>query len=269
MNGLIGRVSQYKVAGLLLASCGVLLLAGCAGQFAVHPDSSPAAGTAIKGMAHGGQQPISAASVQLWVAGSGSYGAPATSLLTSVVTTSDGTSAANSNANAGNLNNTLDRGFFEITGDYVCPTPDTLVYITVTGGDPGLGTGTNSAIKLVAPLGTCGDLLANAATSFITVNEVTTAAAAIAMGQYFTTTFGSSSTDSFGAPGTTQAQVGLTNAFATVNNLVNVSDGTAVITKALTNNGLTLTATPESAKLYTIANILGACVNSDGSGASP
>ncbi len=269
MKGFIGKVSQYKAAGLLLASCGLLLLAGCAGQFAVHPDSSAAAGTAIRGMAHGGQQPISAASVHLWAVGAGSYGASATSLLSSIVTTSDGTGLANSNANAGNADNTLDRGFFTISGDYTCPTSGTLVYITVTGGDPGLGTGTNSAIKLIAPLGTCGNLLANASTTFITINEVTTVATAFALGQYFTTTFGSTSTDSFGAPSTTQAQVGLTNAFATVNNLVTINNGLPVTSSTLTNSSLTVTVTPEAAKLYTIANILASCVNSDGSGTSP
>ena len=67
--------------------------------------------------------------------------------------------------------------------------------------------------------------------------------------------------------------VGLTNAFATANNLVNVATGQAVTSATLngsgTGTGLSITATPESAKLNTIANILSACVNSDGSGTSP
>src|SRR5271168_1550558 len=39
-----------------------------------------------------------------------------------------------------------------ITGDYTCPKPNSLVYITASGGDPGLGSN-NSAIVLAAPLG--------------------------------------------------------------------------------------------------------------------
>jgi hypothetical protein len=109
------------------------------------------------------------------------------------------------------------------------------------------------------------------------MDEVTTAATAYALGQYFTPAVGgSSSADSFGAPNTTQAQTGITNAFATVNNLVcgvstnavcgNSATGNAVTSATLTNNSLTITATPEAAKLNTVANILAACVNSTGVG---
>jgi hypothetical protein len=154
-------------------------------------------------------------------------------------------------------------GSFTITGDYTCLTASSLVYITASGGNSGIGSN-NSAIMLAAPLGACGNLTSG---TFINLNEVTTAATAIALGQFFTTTFGSSSTDSIGASSTNS--VGLTNAFATVNNLVNIGTGAAVTSTPLTNGGLSVTATPESAKLNTIANILAACVNSDGGGTSP
>lgn len=201
-------------------------------------------GAAIQGKVHGGQFPISGATMGLYLAGSSGYGSSGGNLLTTTVTT-----AAD--------------GSFNITGDYTCPTASSLVYLTASGGNPGVGSN-NSAIQMVAPLGACGNL--NSGT-FITINEVTTAAAAIALGQFFTPTFGSSSTDSFGTSGTNAT--GLANAFATVNSLVNISTGQAVVSLPLTNGGLSLTATPESAKLNTIANILAACVNSDGSGASP
>jgi len=157
-------------------------------------------------------------------------------------------------------------GDFTITGDYTCPSPSTLVAVTSTGGNPGLAAGTNNtAIQLVAPLGPCGNL---SASTYVFINEVTTAATAFAMGQYFTTTFGSASTDSFGAPNTAQAQVGINNAYATVGNLVNTSNGTAVVTNTLTNSVGSITITPEFAKLYTIADILAACVNSTGASSS-
>jgi hypothetical protein len=153
-------------------------------------------------------------------------------------------------------------GSFSITGDYTCPSPTTQVYITATGGNPGLAAGTNNkAIVLAAPLGQCGNL--NASTS-VFLNEVTTAATAYALGQYFTPTFGTSSTDSFGAPNTTQAQLGLSNAVATIGNLVGVSTGAAVASSTLTGAGSSITAVPESAKLNTVANILASCVNSLG-----
>ena len=72
-------------------------------------------------MVHGGQAPISGATIQLWSVGTTGYGLGATALIAATVTTSDGTGIVNSNANAGNANNTLPAGSFTITGDYTCP----------------------------------------------------------------------------------------------------------------------------------------------------
>ena len=273
-------MNSSKAAVAALLGCVSALVTGCSmGNIAIdRPDNSPVAGAAIQGIVHGGQNPISGATIQLWAVGSANYGSAATPLIKTVVTTSDGSNSVDSNANPGNANNTLPLGSFTISGDYTCPAApsngngSTYVYITASGGNPGLGTGANPNIMLAAALGSCSNLLSNAATTFITLNEVTTVATSYALGQYFTSTFGGASTDSFGAPNTTQAQVGIANAFATVNNMVTLSTGSAV-TSAVLPNGCTLpgtatnpcvTATPESAKLYAIANILAACVNSNG-----
>jgi hypothetical protein len=226
----------------------VLFTSGCSNMYSPSVDNTPAMGAAIQGKVHGGQSPISGSAIQLVVAGSTGYGSAGTNLLMTPVT-----SGAD--------------GSFTITNDYTCPTPGSLVYLTASGGNPGVGSN-NSAIMLTAPLGACGSLTGG---TFIIVNEVTTAATAVALGQFFTPTFGSSSTDSFGTSSTNS--VGLTNAFATAINLVNTATGSAVATATLngtgTGAGLTITATPESAKLNTIANVLAACVNSDGGGSSP
>jgi hypothetical protein len=145
-------------------------------------------------------------------------------------------------------------GAFNITEDYTCPS-SSLVYLTITGGDA--GGGVNNAIKLMTPLGLCSGLTSS---TFISVNEVTTAAAAYALSQYYTTAGG------IGAPNTTQAQVGLTNAFGTVNNLVNTASGAAVISATLPGAGGTITTTPEASKLYLVADILASCVNSGTTG---
>ncbi len=65
-------------------------------------------------------------------------------------------------------------GSFNITADYTCPVANTYpdTYILATGGDS--GSGANSAITLVAPLGNCTD--ANFASSHVVVNEVSTVA---------------------------------------------------------------------------------------------
>jgi hypothetical protein len=240
--------ASLRTALVVAMTAAVVFTSGCSTMYSPGPDNTPAMGAAIQGKVHGGQSPISGSSIALLVAGSTGYGLAGTSLLTTPVT-----SAAD--------------GSFSITGDYTCPTPNSLVYITATGGNPGIGS-SNSAIVLAAPLGACSTLTSS---SFININEVTTAATAIALGQFFTTTFGSGSTDSIGTSGTNS--VGLTNAFATANSLVNVATGAAVTSATLngtgTGAGLSVTANPESAKLNTIANILSACVNSDGGSSSP
>jgi hypothetical protein len=243
-------------AAFAVVLCSVLaLLNGCTtSQFLSGTDTEPVAGAAVQGIVHGGQNPVIGATVQLWQVGSTGYGSPAAPLGASVPT--------------------IAGGAFTL-GTYTCPTSSTQTYITSSGGNPGLGAGTNSNIMLVAALGNCGSL--NSGTT-IFINEVTTAAAAFALGQYFTATFGLASTDSFGAPALTniQANTGLANAFATVNNLVcgvstnplcTGATGNAVTSATITGTGGTITATPESAKLYTIADILAACVNSAGGSA--
>ncbi len=236
------KASLPGVLAVAVASA-VVFTSGCSMTNLTSVDHTPVSGEAIQGKVHGGQFPVVNATIGLYVAGTGGYGISGGNLLTTAVT-----SAAD--------------GSFSITGDYTCPA-NSLVYLTATGGNPGVGSN-NNGIVMVTPLGQCGNLTSS---TFIYVNEVTTAATAIALGQFFTPTFGSSSTDSFGTSATNAT--GLANAFATVNNLVNTSTGQAITTSTLTNGSMSLTATPESAKLYTIANILAACVNSDGSGTSP
>ena len=114
-------------------------------------------GVTLNGRVYGGNQPVTGSTIQLYAAGTGGTGTAATPLIGAVVTTSDGTGLANSNANAGNANNTLTAGFFTISGDYTCPTVDTQVYLTATGGNPGLGVN-NPNISVMVALGSCGYL---------------------------------------------------------------------------------------------------------------
>src|ERR1700733_13208396 len=237
------KASLPGVLAVAVASA-VVFTSGCSMTNVTSVDHTPLSGPAIQGKVHGGQFPVVGATIGLYVAGSSGYGPSGGNLLTTAVTT-----AAD--------------GSFSITGDYTCPNASSLVYLMATGGNPGVGSN-NSGIVMTSPLGQCGNLTSS---TFIYVNEVTTAATAIALGQFFTPTFGSSSADSFGTSASNPT--GLANAFATVNNLVNTTTGQALTTANLTSGSMSLTATPESAKLYTIANILAACVNSDGSGTSP
>src|SRR5690242_21938784 len=69
-----------------------IALTGCSGGGAVSAGapstpSAPAAGVAITGTVHGGQQPLAGATVSLYAAGNAGYGTGATSLLNGAVTT--------------------------------------------------------------------------------------------------------------------------------------------------------------------------------------
>jgi hypothetical protein len=204
--------------------------------------------TASSGNVHGGNQPVTGSTIQLYAVGSNGYGSAGTALLSTTVTTSDGSSLANSNANSGNANNTLPAGAFTISGDYTCPAGNPEVYITANGGNPGLNAGTNnSAISLMTALSDCNTLKANAATTFITINEVTTVASVYALAQFI-------SKNGIGAYG--YSNQGLLNAFATVNNLVNTSMGTA---RSQTPGGNGLVPQQE---INSLANILTPCINS-------
>jgi hypothetical protein len=209
-----------------------LLLAGC-GMTATGPSTSgtPSLLHSVTGTFRGGQQPISGVTVSLYAAGTSGIGSGARSMLTAPVTT---------DAN----------GSFSITGLYSC-NPGDQVYLVGTGGNA--GGGTNSAIALMAALGPCATLLANAATTFINVNEVTTVASVFALSSFMT------GIQNVGAD-TAHANA-LAAAFANTLTMVSISSGNALATS--TGNGIV----PQSA-INSLANSLASCVNSSqGSGA--
>ncbi len=95
------------------------------------------------------------------------------------------------------------------------------------------------------------------------MTEVTTVATMAALQQYF-----DPSTETFSTDGTLIAKTALANAFTTVPNLVNLTTGQAMTTQTILpavagqgHTGTSITATPESAKINTLANILASCVN--------
>ena len=185
----------------------------------------------MEGRVTGGQQPVSGASVQLYAAGTTGDGSPATALLAQPVVTD----AA---------------GSFSITGLYKCPPAGGLTYIVATGGNPGLGTGANPNLALIAALGPCGAL---APATFIEINEVTTVAATSALAPFANslTSIGSSAAD----------VSSLQSAFTLAATLANTSTGTSP--------GLTVPPgyTVPVAEIYTLADILSACINSAGGAA--
>jgi hypothetical protein len=218
-----------------------LLLVGC-GMGTMTDVTSNMDSPALSGQAFGGQAPISGAEIEVVAMGTTGYGSTGTVLAT---TSTDA---------SGN--------FQFASGAYTCPQSNTPVYLLAIAGDA--GSGNNLHIANAAGLGTC----TNAKSSFVVVNEVTTVALAYSLAHFFTTTIGGSNPfqadgDWFGGPSTTSGGTityssGLTfgNSY-TIPALVNLATGKP--------NASTSTVTVESAKIYTIANILASCVNTDGS----
>ncbi len=213
---------------IALLAVGPLLLSGCGSIPAAAP-SQP--GSTLQGSVHGGQQPVSGARIFLYAAGSSGNGVAANDLLAPRIITTD------------------TAGAFTITNDYLCPTPNTEVYLVARGGNPGLApTLSNPALVLTAALGSCASLTPS---TFVQINEVTTVAAAWALSQFLGpgALIGASATNASG----------LRNAFALAANLADTSTG-----RIPTLPPGTLT---EPAKINTLADVLAPCVNSDGTSA--
>lgn len=223
--------NQALISGALL--CCATLLSGCGAGTIDHSENGA---SALHGTVHGGQQPVSGATIQLYTVGSGGNGSVATPMLTAPVTTrSDGS--------------------FDISGDYTCGqsyqgeaigSPSNQVYIVATGGNPGLTPAAdNAALVLVTALGNCANL---PDATYVEINEITTAAAAWALAPF------ASSYSSIGA--STSNVTGIENAFLDAALLADSSTG---MPATLPSN-----LKVESAKLISLANAIASCVNSDG-----
>jgi hypothetical protein len=129
-----------------------------------------------------------------------------------------------------------------------------LVYLLATGGNPGLALGTNNtAITLIAALGSCSSL---SSTTVINLNEVTTVAAVAALSPYMTSLTCTTAPTCIGS-GTPDAS-GLAAAFTLASEFANTATGTSP--------GASVPAgdTVPSTLINTLADIVSSCVNTTG-----
>jgi len=239
--------SQKSALGSLftpaLLSLTALLISGCGASFAptVGTLTTPAH-AAIQGTIHGGQQPVVGASIQLYAAGAptagGGYGEGSQPLILTTLPVTD------------NLGN------FVITGDYAAPTAASFFYIVATGGSPGVGMPVNPNITLMTTIGGCTPTVGLSSSTSVEINEVTTAATALALQPYLAPPSALNNfAPNIGAPSSDIN--GLQNAFQSMNNLVNTGDGIVVDpsadTYATSDNGLLLN---------TFGDIIASCINS-------
>lgn len=232
---------------IVAVSC-VLLLAGCSGVPVSGPIvTNPVSGVALRGIVNGGQQPIVGAHVYLYGANSNGYGSASTSLLGNF----NGTTK---DSNGNYYVTTVTGGAFSISGDYTCPDATTQVYLYAIGGDPTPGV-PNAAAGLMAGLGSCDS--PSFTSQFFVVNEVSTVATAYAIAGFATDPTHVSSS------GTSLAELGIADAFSAIANLENQSTGLPL---AMTPAG---NGTVPQDEINTLADILAACVNTNGAVTGP
>jgi hypothetical protein len=238
----------------LLASLGSVLGCGMnsSGTTSGTHSLSPVGGSGTaQGRVHGGSQAVVGATIKLYAAGTTDYGSGSSLVALSPAVTTD------------------TNGFFNLTGTYTCPTPSANIYIVATGGNPGTGV-VNADLALMAALGPCpagGNLLASV--PYIDISEVSTVAAVWSLQQFMAApAAGNAGAPAIGAPSTvysnglstpttyTPGIVGLKNAFTTAKMLMDVGTGA-------TPNMNFPYATPDVAKINTLADILVYCINSD------
>ena len=151
----------YVLAFTALAA-GLLLPVGCGTGASSGIATHTAGGALLRGSVYGGQQPIAGSRIYLYAAGTSAGG-------------------SRSMLNAPGYVTTDNTGSFDITSDYTCSAGDQ-VYVLALGGDA--SNGSNNAIGLMSALGPCSAL---SAATYISVNEVTTVAAAYALSSFITT----------------------------------------------------------------------------------
>jgi hypothetical protein len=179
----------------------------------------------------------------LYAAGASGYGSASAQATATVVTNSSGN--------------------FTIPAGYTCPEPNSQMYLLAIGGAIGTNEPNPNRV-LMAALGSCSNL----SSSPVTINEMTTVASAFATAP-FAANDALTGNSSYLYLGTSSGNlVGLANAFAAVNNLVDISTGKVRFVVPVEN-----AATPY-VEINTLADILDACaataggVEGDGSACS-
>jgi len=247
-----------------LAAVATTFLSGCSLVTTAPQANSFAHAVGISGVVHGGQQPLYNAVVNLYSAGTTGYGTGSTLLATATTDQNGNFAFAPGSSATGEDSGT--------TNAWSCLSTTSQIYLTAVGGGPYPGGGTfvnNPASALLAPLGQCSTI---SSSTSVVINELTTVAGVYALSPYINPGT-SAGGESIGTSSTTQGTIGINNAVNTIANMVSITGPanggivTPAPTYAGTNasvSGVTVTATANTAKIITIANILAACINSSG-----
>ncbi|MDR3735588.1 MAG: hypothetical protein P4L10_08640 [Acidobacteriaceae bacterium] len=250
---------RFDLRSILLtgiATTALALTTGCGVQTMAGPTDTSLA--AITGIVHGGPNPIQSAAVTLYATQNNGYGGAALQLAPTTTTDTG--------------------GGFTLAPNVACPAGQ-FAYVTIAAGDTG-GNAVNNNSLLIAALGKCSDLYSGTtytAGQFVWVDELTTVAAAYALGNFTTITgSGASAVVNISAPANNNAATpciangttclvtqaaGLGHAFANATNLVNTTTGQANST--LPSPANTAAVVP-AALINVMGNILQSCINTTG-----
>src|ERR1700730_5051613 len=249
------RLTGSKRNLLALLASSIVFSAGCSNMSSTAPAvNSLSTAATLTGKVHGGNQPVIGATVTLWFAGQGLAGSTAVKAAT---TTTD---------SSGSFSFTKDTlgGHDGTTPNWSCPAGGSpLVYVLSQGGNTqnnGVPGQTNTAASFIALFGDCPTITG---ANFVYMSEVTTVATMATVAQFF-----NPADDTIKADSTGQQRLIMLNLPNTVTILADAATGLANASKSISAAGggsiapgVALTATPEAAKINTLANIISACVN--------
>ncbi len=255
-----------RILMALLASAAIVTT-GCSNLTSSSSSAGLTAAAKVSGKIHGGNQPVAGATVNLYFAGQTNFATGAT-LAATTTSSSDGFGAFAFNKVTGAANDGT-------SANFTCPLSgtDPYVYAVAKGGTtvntPGATPNTDA--EFIAPFGKCSEI--NASTN-IYMSEVVTVATMAAIHQYMNPTASAGPIEStIGADGIFVSTLGLAHSFDNVTLMASLSTGfgnTSLVRNGAPfgATGVTMTITPELAKLNQLANIISACINQTAGGSA-
>lgn len=252
---------------LAVLAAGTLALAGCSTSMTPSTGSSIVSSNAmVTGKVHGGNQPVSGATVTLYRAGQNGFATGGTAIA-HTTSSSDGFGAFTFSKNAASASNNSDNTFSCLVNG---TDTNAYLYLVARGGTTvnSAGAAANPKAVFIAPLGACDSV---SASTSIYMSEVVTVATIAAIHQFMDPSTSPIET-TIGADGVFVSSTALSNAFNGVSNMVSLATGlgnqpfTKTGSSVNGSVGVVVTITPELAKINQLANAISSCINYSGSG---
>ena len=264
MNSSYVAGTRLRILMTLLASAAVATT-GCSNMTSTTAPGGAAAATKVSGRIHGGNQPVSGATVNLYFAGQAGV-ANGGSFVATTLSSTDGNGSFSFSEVPGAPND-------HTTSNFSCPSSNPYVFVVAKGGTTvnTPGATANSDAEFLAPLGQCADI---SASTTIYMSEVVTVATMAAIHQYMNPTASAGPIEStLGSDGIYVSSLALAHSFDSVSLMASLSTGlgNASITRTGDRGGaigVTVTVSPELAKINQLANIISACINQSAGGST-